>query len=117
MERTSILLVQVVIFASTGWKDPEKTGKVLAKKYGAVNVYKPKEVLGIVAIENMVKAAVPGRKKKDKPKRKKAMEQVGGLTIKPEGKPTLVPESDKREALKADAQRDFDAVATTETPE
>lgn len=34
-------------------------------------------------------------------------ELLGGLTAKPQGKPTLVPESDRRPAMKTSAQEDF----------
>ena len=39
--------------------------------------------------------------------KKKFEELLGGLTVKPEGKPTLVSKSDKRPAMKNTAENDF----------
>ncbi len=59
-------------------------------------IYKPKEMLGITALEKLVG-------------KKEFSSILGNLIIKPEGKPTLVPESDKRLALNSieEAKRDF----------
>ena len=40
--------------------------------------------------------------------KKKFDELLGSLTFKPPGKPTLVPKSDKRPAMKSSAQTDFE---------
>ncbi len=60
------------------------------------DIYKPRELLGITAMEKLVG-------------KKKFGEIAGGYVIKPEGAPTLVPESDKRPALNtaAKAAADF----------
>ena len=60
------------------------------------DIFKPKELLGITAMEKLVGA-------------KKLAELVGGLIEKPPGAPTLVPESDKRPVLNtaAKAAEDF----------
>jgi hypothetical protein len=39
--------------------------------------------------------------------KKKFEELLGGMITKPPGKPTLVPKSDKRPAIKNSAQEDF----------
>lgn len=59
--------------------------------YSAADLYKPKELLGITAMEKLV-----GKKHLE--------ELVGGLIEKPAGAPTLVPESDKRPELNTAAQ-------------
>ena len=63
---------------------------------GINDIYKPKELLGITAMEKLVGA-------------KKLAELVGGLIEKPAGSPTLVPMSDKRPELNtaAKAAEDF----------
>lgn len=53
-----------------------------------------KKLLGITAMTSLL-----GKKKFD--------ELLGGLTMKPTGKPTLVSKSDKRPAMKNTAQEDF----------
>ena len=53
-----------------------------------------KKVLGITAMTSLL-----GKKKFE--------ELLGGLTVKPEGKPTLVNKSDKRPAMKNTAENDF----------
>ena len=53
-----------------------------------------KKVLGITAMTSLL-----GKKKFE--------ELLGGLTVKPEGKPTLVSKSDKRPAMKNTAENDF----------
>lgn len=64
--------------------------------YATADIYKPKELLGITAMEKLVGA-------------KKLAELVGGLIEKPAGSPTLVPMSDKRPELNtaAKAAEDF----------
>lgn len=64
--------------------------------YATADIYKPKELLGITAMEKLVGA-------------KKLAELVGGLIEKPAGSPTLVPVSDKRPELNtaAKAAEDF----------
>lgn len=68
------------------------------KKAGfpTADIYKPKELLGITAMEKLVGKV-------------KLAELVGGLIEKPTGAPTLVPESDKRPELNtaAKAAEDF----------
>lgn len=59
--------------------------------YSTAEIYKPKELLGITAMEKLV-----GKKHLE--------ELVGGLIEKPAGAPTLVPESDKRPELNTAAQ-------------
>lgn len=59
--------------------------------YSAAELYKPKALLGLTAMEKLV-----GRKRLE--------ELVGGLVEKPAGSPTLVPESDKRPELNTAAQ-------------
>ena len=64
--------------------------------FATADIYKPKELLGITAMEKLVGA-------------KKLAELVGGLIEKPAGSPTLVPVSDKRPELNtaAKAAEDF----------
>lgn len=64
--------------------------------FATADIYKPKELLGITAMEKLVGA-------------KKLGELVGGLIEKPAGSPTLVPVSDKRPELNtaAKAAEDF----------
>lgn len=59
--------------------------------YSAADLYKPKELLGITAMEKLVG-------------KKHLGELVGGLIEKPAGAPTLVPASDKRPELNTAAQ-------------
>ena len=60
------------------------------------DIYKPCELLGLTAMEKLVG-------------KKKFGELAGAYIIKPEGAPTLVPESDKRPPLNtaAKAAEDF----------
>lgn len=64
--------------------------------FATADIYKPKELLGITAMEKLVGA-------------KKLAELVGGLIEKPAGSPTLVPVSDRRPELNtaAKAAEDF----------
>lgn len=59
--------------------------------YSSAELYKPKELLGITAMEKLV-----GKKRLE--------ELVGGLIEKPAGAPTLIPESDRRPELNTAAQ-------------
>ena len=59
--------------------------------FATADIYKPKELLGITAMEKLVGA-------------KKLAELVGGLIEKPAGSPTLVPVSDKRPELNSAAK-------------
>ena len=54
-----------------------------------------KKLLGITAMTSLL-----GKKKFE--------ELLGGLTCKPQGKPTLVPKTDKRPAMKNSAEKDFE---------
>lgn len=60
--------------------------KLLKSGWEEVVIYKPRELQGITAMEKILG-------------KKGFAELLGGLVIKPEGKPVLVPESDKRPAL------------------
>jgi len=64
--------------------------------FAAAIIFKPKELIGITAMEKLVG-------------KNKLTELVGGLIEKPEGAPTLVPETDKRPELNtaAKAAEDF----------
>ncbi len=73
------------------WKDEEKVADILeAEGYDASLIYE-KKLKGISAVESLMG-------KKDFAK------VLGSLVNKPAGKPTLVPESDKRPAYDATAQ-------------
>lgn len=78
-------------------KDTDKAIKILLEA-GVQEplIYKPREILGITALEDLV-----GKKKFNS--------MMDELLIKPAGKPTLVPESDKRPELNtaASAAADF----------
>ena len=78
--------------------DPVKLGHLLREK-GLVEIYKPLELKGITDLEKLVG--------------KKELAEIAGDTItKPQGKPTLVPEYDKRPAIDPIAQ-DFAGFAET----
>ena len=75
------------------WVDQEKVAEVLIGKNFSESDLFTKKLLGIGAIEKMLgKSAFS--------------EYLGDLVIKPQGKPTLVPESDKRNEL-SNAKNDF----------
>jgi hypothetical protein len=77
------------------YKDPDKVAKVLIKNgYEENKIYKPKEVLGITALQKEIG-------------KKKFTTLLKDLIIKPQGKPTLALEDDKRPELNS-AAADFD---------
>lgn len=79
------------------YTDEEAIAKVLRKAgYKVVDIYKPRELLGLTAMEKLVG-------------KKKFGELAGAYIVKPAGSPTLVPESDKRPPLNtaAKAAEDF----------
>lgn len=61
------------------------------KRAGFKDIYKPKELLGIGALEKLCGAD-------------RLAETLGSLIVKPQGKPTLVPESDKRKSINTAAE-------------
>lgn len=69
------------------YADPEAVAAVLRKVgFKIADIYKPRELLGLTAMEKLVG-------------KKRFGELAGPYIIKPEGAPTLVPESDKRPPL------------------
>jgi len=77
------------------WKDEKEVYKTLsAEGYTNDEIQAAPKLLGIGAIEKLVKKA-------------NFNDLLGGLVIKPAGKPTLVPVSDKRTALPISAKDDF----------
>ena len=75
------------------YTDEEEAAEA-AKKSGYTDIYKT-SLIGITDMEKLMG-------------KKKFSEILGSLVYKPEGKVTLVPESDKREAVKtATAEADF----------
>ncbi|WP_017726743.1 DUF2800 domain-containing protein [Halalkalibacterium ligniniphilum] len=69
------------------YTDEEAVPKtLLAEGYAEEEIYKPREILGISAMEKAIG-------------KKRFKELLSELVIKPSGKPTLVPESDKRPEL------------------
>lgn len=78
--------------------DPAALAELLiGKGFDPERIYKPKELETLTALERLVG-------KKD------FTALAGDLVVKPQGKPTLVPESDKRPAIDTVSQ-DFDAFA------
>lgn len=69
---------------------------LIAADYTEDQIYKPREVLGVSAMEKLLG-------------RKKFRELLGDYIEKPPGKPTLVPESDKRPELNS-AEADFEFI-------
>ena len=79
------------------YSDPEQVEKVLrAAKYKVKDIYKPRELKGITDMTKLL-----GRKKFQE------LLEEPGLVVKPEGRPTLVPEDDKRPEINS-AASDFD---------
>lgn len=70
---------------------------LISKGYEEAILHKPKELLGITAMEKLIG-------------KKLFKEWLSELVIKPQGNPALVPESDKRPAWRsdADAKKDFE---------
>lgn len=66
--------------------DPEKLAGCLLEYYPAELIYKPQELKTLTDLEKLVG-------------KKRFADEFGDFVYKPEGKPTLVPESDKRPAL------------------
>lgn len=66
--------------------DPEQLAKCLLEYYPADVIYKPQELQTLTALEKLIG-------------KKRFADEFGAFVYKPEGKPTLAPESDKRPAL------------------
>lgn len=80
------------------YTDQEKIVETLiAAKYSEDQIYKPREILGISAMEKLLG-------------KKKFAELLSRYVDKPPGKPTLVPESDKRPAVNS-AESEFEFIA------
>lgn len=79
------------------FKNEALAAKILADA-GFSNIFKPVELLAITNLEKIVS-------------RKKFSELLGGLIHKPEGKPTLVPETDRRDEFNP-AKKDFENIET-----
>lgn len=76
------------------YTDTEKVAEVLiANQYAEGVIYKPKELQGLTNMEKLV-----GKKKLN--------QLIGDLIEKPQGKPVLVPEADKRQTFNS-AKADF----------
>ena len=74
--------------------DPDEAVKILKKDgYDESMLYKPKQLEGITALEKLTG-------------KKHFTELLGGIIVKPPGKPALVPESDKRQSINS-AAKDF----------
>ena len=72
--------------------------KLTAEGFDADNLYKPKELKGITDLEGIVG-------------KKKLAQLLEGILVKPQGKPTLVPESDKRPPFSSSsAESDFESI-------
>ena len=79
------------------YKDAEKVADMLLSSgYTEAKIYKPKELQGITNMEKIV-----GKKKLNS--------LIGDLVEKPQGKPVLVPEKDKRPVFNS-AKSDFEVV-------
>ena len=70
--------------------DPERAAAIL-ESHHITDIYKPQELKTLTALDKLVGA-------------KKLAELLGDVIIKPDGKPTLVPESDKRPAIVPDTE-------------
>lgn len=73
--------------------------RLIEKGYDEALIYKPRELIGISEMEKLLKKT-------------NFMAVLGDLIVKPEGKPTLVPDSDARPALSAttSAINDFQSI-------
>lgn len=81
------------------YSDQDKVAEILTSNgYDEVVIHKPKELLGITAMEKAIGKKVFGT-------------LLGEVVIKPQGKPTLAPENDKRPAWHSedDAKKDFES--------
>lgn len=67
--------------------------KLRANKWKVADIYQPRKLLGITAMEKLLT-------------KKGFHETLGDLVVKPAGKPTLVPDTDKRPALTRDSAVD-----------
>lgn len=78
--------------------EPEQAALVLTTQYGhsEEDIYKPRELKTITQLEKAIG-------------KKTLADELAGLLIRPPGKPTLVPESDKRPEWNS-AQNDFEAI-------
>ncbi|QAA31222.1 DUF2800 domain-containing protein [Clostridium manihotivorum] len=84
--------------ANRKYTDADKVAEVLLNNnYLKEQIYKPQELQGLTNMEKVVG-------------KKKLAELVGKLIVKPQGKPTLAPESDKREVFNS-AKGDFEEVS------
>lgn len=84
--------------ANRKYTDADKVAEVLLNNnYLKEQIYKPQELQGLTNMEKIVG-------------KKKLSELVGKLIVKPQGKPTLAPESDKREVYNS-AKGDFEEVS------
>lgn len=83
------------------FSDPEMAEKLLVGTFGHEDLYTTPELLSLAKLEKKLG-------------KKKFADEVGQLVVKTEGKPTLVPDSDKRPALNSaeDAVADFSTKGT-----
>lgn len=82
--------------SNRAYSDDCKVAEVLVKaNYPEEKIYKPSEILGITAMEKEIGKKLFGK-------------LLDGLIVKPPGKPTLAPESDKRpEISSADSAKKY----------
>lgn len=78
--------------------EPEQAAVVLTTQYGhsEEDIYRPRELKTLTQLEKVIG-------------KKELADELGGLLIKPPGKPTLVPESDPRPVFNTAAD-DFDVI-------
>lgn len=79
------------------YSDEDKIAEVLkSKRYRVKDIYKPQQLIGITAMQKLLG-------------KKKLSDLIGDYIVKPAGKPTLVPEDDKRPELNSteSAKDDF----------